>query len=379
MAIKVLHLIDSGGLYGAEMMLLNLVEEQISTGLEPLILSAGIPEIKEKAIEIEARKRNLPVMIFRMQPGLNLIKAFEIVKFAKNNSFDVLHSHGYKFNILLTLVPKYIRQIPLITTLHGYVGAKSFSWLKLYQTLESLLLKYIDGIVYVSGQTKDNPLLRRLKARDEIVIYNGIDPSEVIKLARSENCVSIKDVFPEEEDGLIIIGAIGRLSPEKAFDRLINVFAVLSSKYPKLRLVIVGEGNSRDRLEQMLRDSGLEEKVKLPGYINPPYRLICDLDVVVVSSLSEGLPITLLEVCALKKLIVATSVGSIPDVLRNYSSSVIVPPGDNEALERAIDKMISHNVGIINSEESELPMEFTSAQMAANYASFYTHIINVHL
>lgn len=375
MAIKVLHLIDSGGLYGAEVMLLSLVEEQLKQGLKPLILSSGNPGIKDKQLEIEARKRNLPVKIIRMNSGLNVVKAFKIVIFAKDNGFDILHSHGYKFNILLNLIPKFIRKIPLVTTLHGYVGANRLSWLKLYQTLESVLLKYVDGIVYVSGQTKNNPLLRRLKARDEIIIYNGIDQSDVIKLSQSENSVSLMDLFPGNREDLIVIGAIGRLSPEKAFDKLIGVFTILSSKYPELRLVIIGEGGLRKKLENIINGTGLQGKVKLPGYINPPYRLISDLDGVVISSLSEGLPMTLLEVCALRKRIVATSVGSIPDVLSNYSSSVIVPPGDKEALEQAIENMIINKVGNIRCEESDLPSEFTSAQMTENYSMYYKHIV----
>lgn len=66
MTIKVLHLIDSGGLYGAEMMLLNLVEEQLRIGMKPLIISAGVPDQKEKAIEVEAKNRKLPVKTIRM-------------------------------------------------------------------------------------------------------------------------------------------------------------------------------------------------------------------------------------------------------------------------------------------------------------------------
>ena len=105
LALKVLHLIDSEGLYGAENMLLALVQEQIKSGMEPLILSAGTPEIAEKALEIEARKRGLPVLKFRMKPGMNLIKACQILRIAKRHGINIMHSHGYKFNILLGLMP----------------------------------------------------------------------------------------------------------------------------------------------------------------------------------------------------------------------------------------------------------------------------------
>ena len=72
MGMKVLHLIDSGGLYGAEKMLLSLVQEQVSQGLEPMILSAGEPGIDVKPIETEAKRKGLPLTPWRMSPGLNL-------------------------------------------------------------------------------------------------------------------------------------------------------------------------------------------------------------------------------------------------------------------------------------------------------------------
>jgi len=150
MTIKVLHLIDSGGLYGAEMMLLNLVEEQVKSGLKPLILSAGIPEIEEKAIEAEARKRGLPVKAVRMRAGINIVKAFRIVSFAKKEGFDVLHSHGYKFDILLGILPSVLRKIPVVTTIHGYVPAEKYSKLAVYQWLDRALIRNFDNVIFVN-------------------------------------------------------------------------------------------------------------------------------------------------------------------------------------------------------------------------------------
>lgn len=72
--MKVLHLIDSGGLYGAEKMLLALVKAQLDQGLEPMILSAGEPNIEEKPLEAEAKRLGLPIISWRMTPELTLSK-----------------------------------------------------------------------------------------------------------------------------------------------------------------------------------------------------------------------------------------------------------------------------------------------------------------
>ena len=157
MTIKVLHLIDSGGLYGAEMMLLNLVEEQVKSGQKPLILSAGTPGIKEKAIEVEAKKRGLPVKAVRMKAGINFVKAFQIISFAKNENFDILHSHGYKFNILLGMLPRVFRKIPIVTTIHGYIPEKKYSKLAAYQWLDRVLIKSFDNVIFVNKYMLKQP------------------------------------------------------------------------------------------------------------------------------------------------------------------------------------------------------------------------------
>ena len=96
MGLKILHLIDSGGLYGAEKMLLSLVKEQVQQGLQPMILSAGELEIDEKPLEAEARRKGLPVTPWRMKPGLNLKESWKILVWAREHGYKLLHSQDRK-------------------------------------------------------------------------------------------------------------------------------------------------------------------------------------------------------------------------------------------------------------------------------------------
>jgi glycosyltransferase involved in cell wall biosynthesis len=376
MAIKVLHLIDSGGLYGAEMMLLNLVEEQVKLGLKPLILSAGIPDIKEKALESEAKKRGLPVKSVRMKAGVNPYKAFQIIKFANREGFDVMHAHGYKFNILIGMMPKFIRKIPFMTTLHGYTGVSGFSKMRVYQTLERVLLSYIDGIVYVSNEIKKNPILKGFSAKKEAVILNGINASKIISGASDNKAASIQDFFPDEHGNCIYIGAIGRLSQEKGFDLLIDAFSDLVISNPNLRLIIIGEGALRSQLEHKISTYALQNKIKLPGFISPVYRLMKDLDGLVMPSYTEGLPITLLEACILNLSIVASRVGSIEEVLSGYKSSIVVSPGNVSQIKEAVSKLIIDENGKEVSVGSWSSAAFDPKTMSKKYAEFYSQLID---
>ncbi len=377
MPIKVLHLIDSGGLYGAEMMLLNLVEEQVKSGLNPLILSAGTPRVKEKPLESEARKRGLPVKTFHMKAGINPYKALQIIKFANKEGFNIMHSHGYKFNILIGMMPKFIKKIPLITTLHGYTGVRGFSKLRAYQMLERILLGYLDGVIYVSHEIKKTPILKGFSAKKEAVILNGINASKIISSASDNKTVSIQDFFPDEHGNgnCIYIGAIGRLSQEKGFDLLIDAFRELVISHPDLRLIIIGEGSLRSQLEHKISAYDLQNKIKLPGFISPVYRLMKDLDGLVMPSYTEGLPITLLEACILKLPIVASRVGSIEEVLRGYESSIVVSPGDVNQIKKSVKKLIidenNKEVGVGSWSSAAFDPEL----MTKKYEKFYSQLI----
>ncbi len=376
MPIKVLHLIDSGGLYGAEMMLLNLVEEQVKSGLYPLILSAGTPRVTEKPLESEARKRGLPVKTFHMKAGINPYKALQIIKFANKEGFNIMHSHGYKFNILIGMMPKFIKKIPLITTLHGYTGVRGFSKLRVYQMLERILLGYLDGVIYVSHEIKKNPILKGFSAKNEAVILNGVNASRIISGVSDNNAVTIQDFFPNKDNNCICIGAIGRLSQEKGFDLLIDAFSDLVINYPQLRLIIIGEGSLRSQLEHKISAYNLQDKIKLPGFVNPVYRLMKDLDGLVMPSYTEGLPITLLEACILKLPIVASRVGSIEEVLRGYESSIVVSPGDVSQVREAISKLMIEGNGKKVSVGSWSFAAFDPKTMSNKYAEFYSQLIS---
>ena len=117
-------------------MLLALVEEQVKQGLEPIILSAGNLGVEKKSLELEAEKLGLSVKIWRMKPGLNFKEAWKIIKWAKAEGVNVLHSHGYKFNILMGCFSWCANRIPLLVTVHGYTAAERYSSMWLNQCLD---------------------------------------------------------------------------------------------------------------------------------------------------------------------------------------------------------------------------------------------------
>jgi glycosyltransferase involved in cell wall biosynthesis len=373
--MKILHIIDSGGLYGAEFMLLNLVAEQIDLGLKPTIASIGEKNNYEKPLEVEAMKRGFKVEKFRMRPGPNIAGALKLLRFAHAEGFDLMHSHGYKGNILIGLLPKFIRKLPLLTTLHGWTSVTGLSKLKAYELLDSLSLNFMDAVVLVNKGMLNNP---KLKQRNQLylhIINNGIPPGKNQKDSAAENLdPAILDFCSKG----FIVGSIGRLSSEKGYEYLINAIDLLVDSGIDVRLAIIGEGDKRDYLEKLISQKELTGKVLLPGYRDNAKNYLRFFNVFVISSLTEGLPISILEAMQAKVPIVASEVGGIPDTLDNGNAGLLVKPCKKSDLSEAIIK-IYHDADLaerlINNAYQRVNTSYSSKAMALEYFNVYKKLI----
>jgi glycosyltransferase involved in cell wall biosynthesis len=374
--LKILHLIDSGGLYGAEKMLLSLVQEQKHRGLEPMILSAGEPGISEKPLETEAIAKGLPVTPWRMKPGFNLQEAWKILKWAQENKYQLLHSHGFKFNVLLGMYPEWVRRIPMISTIHGYVHAPRFSKLWVYECLDRLAIRKMQGVVLVADAMKKEFRCNFPSERLE-VIPNGLNISELERAAS----VALDEPFRSfiNSHKPIVLG-IGRLSREKGFDRLIRAFADLKQKYPDSGLIIAGEGALRSEFETLIDQLKIKSDVLMPGYCATVPSLLNCSTVLVMPSLTEGLPITLLEAMSLKTPIVASAVGEIPKVLGNGDGGEVLNDVEPQTIAAAIDRCITHTHQSNEKAEwahSRVKGKHSSEAMCVHYLQFYNRILEV--
>lgn len=357
-------------MYGAEKVLVNLVSEQMRMGLHPEIASIGEKGISQKSLEREARRMALPVTLFRMRPGPNLLGAIQLRNHAVRNGFDLYHSHGYKGNILLGTLPTKVRRLPMVSTLHGYTNTGGFNKMRFYEWIDRLLLSRLEGVVLVSPTMWTNPKLSILNKGKCHVIENGIDvrleteaPPEPDNSRVAEFC---KDGF--------IIGAVGRLSPEKGFDYLIEAFSKIVEKRPRTKLLILGEGGMRGVLEEKVRGLELQDRVLMPGYVQDASRYMGFFDVFVLSSVTEGLPMTLLEAMQAGKPVISSRVGGMTDVLHHGENGILVAPADPSALADAIehicqDEKLFQNLG--ERARQEVRKKYSVERMAIEYHALY--------
>jgi glycosyltransferase involved in cell wall biosynthesis len=372
MIVNILHVIDSGGLYGAEMVLLNLVSEQMRMGNRPVIASIGTRGEKTKPLEEEAQRQGMAIIPFRFRNGPNVLGAFKILRYAHTGRIQILHTHGYKADILLGFMPKKLRRLPVVSTVHGWTGIDPFSRIKLYEWMDGLSLRHMEAVCTVNHAMLKHPRLKRLQHDKVHVIRNGIPKLDA-------DSPLPDDEITEFCGQVFTVASIGRLSQEKGYHYLLEAFSLLINKGIDVRLLIVGEGPERPHLEKMILRLGLSGKVVLPGYRKEAWRYLSGCDVFVLSSLTEGLPITLLEAMQMGVPVVVTAVGGMPAIIKPGDTGRIVPPGSPQSLAESIAE-IHHDgktAALMAQRAQELVYrEYSLERMCRGYSEIYHNLLN---
>lgn len=209
-----------------------------------------------------------------------------------------------------------------------------------------------DTIITVSEGAADDLVISARIPRERInVIINPIITPELMKKA----CEKLDHPWFKTGEPPVIL-AVGRLTPQKDYPLLIKAFDLVRKETPA-RLLILGDGDEREKLVSMIAALGLEKDISLPGFVHNPYMYMANASVFVLSSQWEGLPTVLVEALYCGAPLVATDCRSGPrEILRGGQYGRLVPVGDAESLAEAIQSAI-HSQRIQPSEESWKPFE----------------------
>jgi glycosyltransferase involved in cell wall biosynthesis len=256
---------------------------------------------------------------------------------ARERSIDIVHSHDYKTELLALLLQKAEGTIPLGTA-HGWTGhSRRERWL--YYPLDKQMLRRFPVTIAVSGHIRSELIRAGALPHRVRVVLNGIDHRE-FRRDRSREAEVRRELGAGTSD--IIVGAAGRLEPQKRFDLLIEACALLRRRWPTLRLAIAGDGNLRKPLQELAVKLLPPEACQFLGQRHDVARLHHGFDVFAQSSDYEGTPNSVLEAMALETPIVATTAGGTAEIARDRIDALLVPAGDAVALARAIEETLSN-------------------------------------
>lgn len=280
----------------------------------------------------------------------------------------ILFSHGYKADALGLWAARRIG-IPIVSVSRGWT-AESLR-VRTYEMLDRRLLRWMDRVVCVShGQAAK---VRGTGVPEEkiVVIRNAIQTTRFDSPNR-EYSERLRRLFPRRPR--LIIGAAGRLSPEKGFGILVAAAAEVVRTEPEIAFVLFGDGCLRQKLEEQVAALGLKDRLVLAGHCDELDDYLPFLDVVVLPSFTEGLPNIALEASAAGVPVVATAVGGTPEVIVDGSTGLLVPPGDPHAMAQAINNLLaseSRRRALGEQGRQRVRVEFSFAKQAEQYRRLF--------
>ena len=375
--MRVLHLIHGEGIYGAELILVYLAREMQRLGHEMIVGSIRDPGTPTTELESFAENCGLTVLPIRIAPRPTPGVVRSLLRIVRQVRADVVHSHGYKADILLGLLPRSLRG-PMLATAHGWTYPPRFTALWLYQVLDRLSLRRLDRVVVVAPHMMSVQAVRNLPAGKTIVICNGI-PSLQERLSDQlrRGVQPIPDALRRLMSSRPTLVAIGRLSLEKGFDVLIEAFAAARRGNEAYQLALIGDGPERAALQAQIGRLGLDDHVLMPGYVDCADRILESAKAFVMSSFTEGLPLALLEAMQWRVPIVATAVGAIPQLLEG-GAGTLVRPRDIASLQNALRRVMTANgslAGEVETAFGRVNRDYSSARMCGEYVTLYQQIV----
>src|SRR6476646_10763315 len=367
--VKVLQLISSGGYYGAENMLLNLCASQEKAGCQNSLLLFYNVHAPNVEFYERARRRGLSVRMVHCQGRADWRAVRQIEEYIEEDGIDLLHTHGYKADLYGYVAARRCRK-PIVATCHNWVGGTAA--LGIYNHLDRMALKRFNALAAVSATVAQRLLDSGVPAEKIKTIANGID------VERFEQAQPLPTLAFDEGDK--VVGMVARLDLQKGFEYLLKAVCELRSGFPTLKVVIVGEGPDRRAIEDMIQQYGLQSNVTLAGQQSDMPGVYASMNVFVLPSLNEGLPMTILEAMAASKPVIATNVGAVPIVIKDGETGLLVDPGDADGLRNALARLLSdpdrcRRIGAAGHDW--VSRNYTSEAMALKYRQMYDEVLGV--
>ncbi|GHT18285.1 glycosyl transferase [Planctomycetales bacterium] len=287
----------------------------------------------------EIVKRGFPSYRFENDMPHLLTATSEMIRFLKQNKTDVLCAHGHKARILGWIAARRLG-IPIIGISRGWTGE---NWkIRLFETLDRWMHRRMNHVVCVSQGQADKVIKAGTPPSRISVIRNSIRTERFDVPPDAAYRQKLESLFKTPPQ--FILGAAGRLSPEKGFDILLESVAKLTKQNVPAGLVLFGEGFLQESLQTKAAQLGVTEAVSFAGFTNELDRFMPYFDIFVQSSYTEGLPNVLLEAMAARTAVVATEVGGTNEVVVEGETGLMVPSGNAEILADAVQKVLQDDM-----------------------------------
>ncbi|MCE0763117.1 glycosyltransferase [Pseudonocardia kujensis] len=336
--VRVTVLLDTTFVGGVEKLTLDLLRR-----LDPATFSPRVLCLREEGpLAADFRAAGIPLDVLPRSGRYDLSTVPRLVRTFRTERTDVvLVTHHHRAALTLGRVAARLAGIANLVAAHDMdlttVGGRVLP----RRDVESLFLS--DALVLLAPsqgrylRDREGVGSRPWRRAREVVIPNGV----VVPPAPSPANRTTARARLGLDDGDEVLGIVARLSPQKAHEVLVRAVARLAPYHPRLRLVIIGEGERETALRALVDELGLAEQVRFTGVLHDVRDLLPGLDVSCLSSVHEGVPLTVLESMAAGVPVVATRCGALSDLVTEGRDGFLVPVGDDRALADRLGTLLA--------------------------------------
>lgn len=360
----ILHTIESGGPGGAETVVLNLVKRLNPERFKSIVLLPPGPWLNPRLREL-----GVPVIEVNWKAWYDPRGPLALVKTVGKYGVDLIHSHlpGQNF---YSCIAGTLTRCKTLVTYHGPVefqdGESAKGRAKLWFVRHTA-----DRAVVVCQKVKD--ILRAYGFQDEMisVIYNGIDPTPYAEPSKGTLRAEL-GLGPHEK----LVGMIANVRESKGYDIFVRACAEVCRKFEKVTFLGVGDVNEQlaAPIKALHKKLSLRDRFRFLGFRSDVSQILKELDVFVLASTSEGMPLAVLEAMASRKPVVATRCGGIPEIVDHGQTGLLVQVSDSMALAVAIEDLLTDTekafrLGV--NAQAKFQRQFTLDSMIMRYEQLY--------
>ncbi|MBW2151167.1 MAG: glycosyltransferase family 4 protein [Deltaproteobacteria bacterium] len=318
-------------------------------------------------------------LVQSLNPVKDLAALLDLTVFLLKHRYHIVHTHNSKAGFIGRLAGK-LASIPVVIhTVHGFAfhDQEPLWKRKLLLNLERLASRWCDRMIFISQPLIDWGLREGVvNAKKVVKIYSGIELDRFRPASKKEEAFLKKKwgIKPQEP----VVGIVSKLWNGKGHSVLIHAFEKVIRDAGNARLMIVGEGYLQKDLERLVSKKGLEGKVLFTGFQMNVRDIMACFDVAILPSFFEGMGRVLLEAMAMKKPVVGSRVGGIPELIEDGVNGFLVDPGNIDQLAAAIlrilkDRGLAKKMGAAG--RKKIQDKFSADYMVASIDRVYSELL----
>jgi glycosyltransferase involved in cell wall biosynthesis len=385
--LRIARVITRLGVGGAALHVALLTRHLDSAEFETQLLSGPTDEIEGNMLALRGETHISPHTVSSLRrnasPARDLRALRDLVRRFRRFKPDLVDTHLSKAGFLGRLAAR-MAGVPAVThTFHINIFS-GYVWNPIereaYRRLEIAAARWSDRLICLSDELGEELLRHGIGKREQFrTISLGLDlePFEptIEKVARAR--LELRKELGLPQDALLI-GHISRLAPVKSVKTFVQAAALLRKSRPDVTFLVIGDGETRGRLEMLARELQLGTSLRFLGLRADVARLNLGLDAVALTSLQEGTPISIIESLAAARPVVASAVGGVSHLIRHEETGLLTLPDHAEAVARALERILKEPQVAARWGQrghDKMRREFDVARLIADHRALYLDVM----